>query len=300
MVFCLLYSEFFEYDESQPIRQYHDQRKLPGNITMIGNDPLDLKGQIAFVTGAGQGAGRAIAMALARHNAGGVAVNDFVADRAEAVAAEIRALGVPAIAAQADVGNHASVKAAMETSAQALGPITLLVNNAGNAGPSTTMRTDPLFWETDPADWDRYFHTNLKGVMNCCHIALPAMVAQKKGRIVTVISDAGRVGEARLTAYAAAKAGAAGFVRSIAREGGRFGITCNAISLSTLEPAMEEPMKSEFLASDRARAHVERYVIRRFGQPDDVAHMALFLCSDAASWITGQTYPVNGGYTFAV
>jgi len=267
---------------------------------MIGNDPLDLKGQIAFVTGGGQGAGRAIAIALARHNAGGVAVNDFVAERAEAVAAEIRALGVPAIAAPADVGSHASVKSAMDASASALGPITLLVNNAGNAGPGTTMRTDPLFWETDPADWDRYFHTNLKGVMNCCHVALPHMVAQKQGRIVTVISDAGRVGEARLTAYAAAKAGAAGFVRSIAREAGRYGITCNAISLSTLEPALEEPMKSEFLKSDRAKAHVERYVIRRFGQPDDVATMALFLCSDAAAWITGQTYPVNGGYTFAV
>jgi len=267
---------------------------------MIGEDPLDLKGQIAFVTGAGQGAGRAIALALARHNAGGVAVNDFVAERAEAVAAEIRALGIPAIAAPADVGNHASVKAAMDASVAALGQITLLVNNAGNAGPSTTMRADPLFWETDPADWDRYFHTNLKGVMNCCHVALPGMVAQKKGRIVTVISDAGRVGEARLTAYAAAKAGAAGFVRSIARETGRHGITSNAISLSTLEPALDEPMKSEFLGSDRAKAHVERYVIRRFGQPDDVATMALFLCSDAASWITGQTYPVNGGYTFAV
>lgn len=267
---------------------------------MIGDDPLDLKGQIAFITGAGQGAGRAIALAFARHNAGGVAVNDFVAERAEAVAQEIRALGVPAVAAPADVGDHASVAAAINASAQALGPITLLVNNAGNAGPNTTMRAAPLFWETSPEDWERYFHTNLKGVMNCCHVALPGMIAQNRGRIVTVISDAGRIGEARLTAYAAAKAGAAGFVRSIAREAGRYGITSNAISLSTLEPALEEPARSEFLQSERAKAHVERYVIRRFGQPDDVAHMALFLCSDAASWITGQTYPVNGGYTFAV
>jgi len=266
---------------------------------MIGDDPLDLDGQVAFVTGAGQGAGRAIALALARHNAGGVAINDFVAERAQAVVEEVRALGVPALAAPADVGDHSAVTAAMAAATAALGPVTLLVNNAGNAGPNVTMQSSPLFWETDPAEWDRYFHTNLKGVMNCCHAALPGMVAQNRGRIVTVISDAGRIGEARLTAYAAAKAGAAGFIRSIAREAGRFGITSNAISLSTLEPAMEEPARSEFLASDRAKAHVARYVIRRFGQPDDVANMALFLCSDAASWITGQTYPVNGGYTFA-
>jgi 3-oxoacyl-[acyl-carrier protein] reductase len=125
------------------------------------------------------------------------------------------------------------------------------------------------------------------------------MIKQGKGRIVTIVSDAGRVGEARLVAYSAAKAGAAGFVRALARETGRYGITANAVSLSTLEPPLEEPVKSEFLASERAKAHVSRYVIRRFGKPDDVASMVLFLCSDAAAWITGQTYPVNGGYSFA-
>ncbi|HEY8386253.1 MAG TPA: SDR family NAD(P)-dependent oxidoreductase [Porticoccaceae bacterium] len=266
---------------------------------MIGQDPLDLNGQIAFVTGAGQGAGRAIALALARHNAGGVAVNDYVLERAEAVAAEIREMGVAAVAVQADVGDYASVKNAVSSAEDALGPISILVNNAGNAGPNATMASSPLFWETDPEEWDRYFRTNLQGVMNCCHIAVPSMVRQGKGRIVTVVSDAGRVGEARLTAYSAAKAGANGFVRSLAREVGRFGITCNAISLSTLEPPMPEEMKAEFLASDRAKAHVSRYIIRRFGKPDDVAYMTLFLCSDAASWITGQTYPVNGGYSLA-
>jgi 3-oxoacyl-[acyl-carrier protein] reductase len=266
---------------------------------MIGDDPLDLGGQIAFVTGAGQGAGRAIALALARHNAGGVAVNDFVAERADDVVAEIRALGVPAVAAPADVGDHAAVKAAMAAAGHTLGPVTILVNNAGNAGPNVQMRSTPLFWETEPQEWERYFRTNLQGVMNCCHAALPGMVRQGKGRIVTIVSDAGRIGEAKLVAYSAAKAGAAGFVRAIAREAGRFGITSNAISLSTLEPPLDDAAKAEFLASDRAKAHVARYVIRRFGKPDDVANMALFLCSDAASWITGQTYPVNGGYTFA-
>jgi NAD(P)-dependent dehydrogenase (short-subunit alcohol dehydrogenase family) len=267
---------------------------------MIGNDPLDLGGQAAVVTGAGQGAGRAIALALAQHNAGGVAVNDFVLERAATVAAEIEAIGVRAVPVQADVGDHASVTVAFEKARAALGPITMLVNNAGNAGPGATMGHSPFFWETRPADWDRFFRTNLQGVMNCCHVALPEMVAQKRGRIVTIVSDSGRVGEARLAAYSAAKAGAAGFVRSIAKEAGRFGITCNAISLSTLEPAMDEDQLAQFLAGDRSKAQLSHYTIRRFGKPGDVASMALFLCSDAASWITGQTYPVNGGYSFAV
>lgn len=266
---------------------------------MAGEDLLDLGGQVAFVSGAGQGAGRAIALALARHGAGGVAVNDFDPLRAETVAAEIRALGVAALAVPADVGDHDAVHAAMAQAGK-LGPVTLLVNNAGNAGPNVTMRPSAPFWETAPSEWDRFLRTNLQGVMNCCHAALPEMVRQQRGRIVTIVSDAGRVGEARLAAYAAAKAGAAGFMRSLAREAGRYGITANCISLSTLEPVMPEPERSAFLESEQAKAHVARYVIRRFGQPDDVASMALFLCSGAAGWITGQTYPVNGGYSFAV
>jgi NAD(P)-dependent dehydrogenase (short-subunit alcohol dehydrogenase family) len=267
---------------------------------MTAKDVLDLGGQAAFVTGAGQGAGRGIALMLAQHHAGGVAVNDFVMERAEAVVAEITALGGRAVPVQADVSDHASVSAAFAKAREALGPITILVNNAGNAGPTATMGRSPPFWETQPAEWDRFFATNMRGVMNCCHIALPEMVRQNRGRIVTIVSDSGRVGESRLAAYAAAKAGAAGFVRSIAKETGRYGITCNAISLSTLEPAMSGEKLAQFLASDQVKAQLSHYTIRRFGKPDDVAAMTLFLCSDASSWITGQTYPVNGGYSFAV
>ncbi len=266
---------------------------------MTADDPLDLDRQVAFISGAGQGAGRAIALAFARHNVGGVAVNDYVLARAEQVAAEIELLGTPAVAVQADVGDYAAVQAAMAHAEQALGAVSLLVNNAGNAGPAATMGFSPPFWETAPDDWAPYLATNLTGVMNCCHVALPGMVKLGRGRIVTLISDAGRIGEARLVAYSAAKAGAAGFVRAIAREAGRFGITANAISLSTLEPAFDEAAKAQWYASERTQAQLSRYVIRRFGTPEDVAHMALFLCSGAASWITGQTYPVNGGYSFA-
>ncbi len=260
---------------------------------------FDLQQQTAFVTGAGQGAGRGIAIMLASHNAR-VAVNDFVLERAEAVANEIRAFGGVAVAAQADVGELDLVRAAVAQSSQALGVISILVNNAGNAGPTAQIGLSQLFWETDPQEWDRYFHTNLFGVMNCCHAIIPGMIERKRGRIVTIVSDSGRVGEARLAVYSAAKAGAAGFVRAIAKEAGRFGITCNAISLSTLEPQLAPEDRARFMESEHAKALLSRYVIRRFGKPDDVAAMTLFLCSDAAGWITGQTYPVNGGYSFAV
>jgi len=266
---------------------------------MIGEDPLDLQRQVALVTGAGQGAGRAIALALARHNAGGVAVNDFVPERAAAVAAEIEALGVPAIPAPADVGDHAAVANALERAKSTLGPVTLLVNNAGNAGPDAQMSLSPPFWETSPQEWERYLRTNLTGVMNCCHLTIPGMIEQGTGRIVTIVSDSGRVGEARLAAYSAAKGGAAALMRFLARETGRYGITCNLISLSTLELPLEEEEMQAFLADERIKAQLSRYTIRRFGKPEDVAGMALFLCSGAAAWITGQTYPVNGGFSMA-
>jgi len=262
-------------------------------------DLLDLRNQNALVTGAGQSAGRAIALTLARHNAG-VAVNDFVRERADAVVAEIKALGGRAVTVQADVGDLEAVRASVKAATDQLGPVTLLVNNAGNAGPNASMGHSPFFWDTDPSEWDRYFRTNVQGVMNCCHAAIPGMIAQGGGRIVTIVSDAGRVGEARLAVYSAAKAGAAGFVRALAREVGRHNITCNAVSLSSLEPPMEPDALAAFLASDAAKTIASRYTIRRMGKPDDVAAMALFLCSDASSWITGQTYPVNGGYSFAV
>lgn len=265
---------------------------------MIGDDPLDLGGQVAFVTGAGQSAGRGIALMLARHNAGGVAINDYVPERAAAVVEEIKAMCVPALAVPADVGDIAAIRSSIAEATEALGPVTLLVNNAGNAGPNVQMGLSPRFWETDPADWDKYLRTNLKGVMNCCHAAIPGMVKQGRGRIVTIVSDAGRIGEPFLAAYGAAKAGAAGFMRSIAKEAGRYGITANCISLSSLQPPWDEPQLSQYLESEQAKRQVSRYVIRRLGRPDDVAAMTLFLCSNAASWITGQTYPVNGGYSF--
>jgi len=265
---------------------------------MMGEDTLDLGGQVALVTGAGKGVGRAIALELAKHNAGGVAVNDFDAERAEAVAAEIRAMDVKAVAAVFDVTDRDAVAAAFAKVAEELGPVTVLVNNAGNAGPTGQFEMNKMFWEEDPAEWSKFVGTNFFGVLNCCHVALPYMVEANRGRVVTIVSESGRVGEPRIAVYAGAKAAAAGFMRSLAKEAARFGVTCNCIALGTIQTMRSDEEFEAYKQTDRYKAAVSQYTIRRFGQPEDVSGMAAFLCSDRASWITGQTFPVNGGYSF--
>jgi 3-oxoacyl-[acyl-carrier protein] reductase len=262
------------------------------------NDLGDMTGKVVLVTGAGQGVGRGIARMMAAHGAEGVIVNDYVLEKAQTVAAEIEKEGGRALAVQADVSNIEQVRAAVAAGIGAFGHIDVLVNNAGNAGPDGFGTEWPLFWESDPASWNRFFNVNLYGVMNCCHAVMPGMVERQYGRIITIVSDAGRLGEARMAEYSAAKAGAAGFSRGLARDAGRYGITVNNLALGTMELPLPEDELQQWLASDRTKAQLSRYVIRRFGRPDDIASMCLFLASDAASWITGQTYPVNGGYSF--
>jgi 3-oxoacyl-[acyl-carrier protein] reductase len=178
-----------------------------------------------------------------------------------------------------------------------LGGADILVNNAGNAGPTPTEAMSKPFWEQTPVEWQGYLGTNLYGVLNNVHAAMPHMIKNSYGRIVTIISDASRVGEPNRECYAAAKAGAAGFMRTVAATGGRYFITANCISLAaTRTPRTEEKLKDE----ENLRQVMKRYLIRRPGEPEDAANLALFLASDAASWITGQTIPVNGGYSFAL
>jgi 3-oxoacyl-[acyl-carrier protein] reductase len=262
-------------------------------------DILDLNGRVALVTGGGQGVGRQVALHLADHNAGGVVVNDYVLDRAEQVAEEIRAAGGRALALQADVSDHANVKDMVARAQAELGPIGVLVNNAGNAGANPSPELRKPFWETEPAVWNSFIGVNLYGVMNCTAAVIPGMIArQAPGRIITIISDAGRWGDASMEPYAAAKAGAAGFMRSVARTLGRYEITANAVAIAlTATPAVERTLKGD---PDRLKRQMEKYIIRRPGRPDDIANMVLFLASDASSWITGQTYPVNGGFTLAL
>lgn len=262
------------------------------------SDVLQLSGRIGLVTGAGQGIGREIALRLARDGAKAVIVNDYYAERAQAVAEEITRAGGTAVAIQADVGNRDSVMAMVARAREEVGPIDILVNNAGNLGPAPTADARKPFWENGPQAWGATLDVNLHGVIHCCSAVIPDMMQKRAGRLITVISDAGRTGEAGLEIYSAAKAGAAGFMRAVARSMGRYMVTANTVAISaTLTPAIEARLKAD---PERLKKMMEKYVIRRPGRPEDVANMVLFLASDTSDWITGQTYPVNGGYAFSM
>ncbi len=262
------------------------------------NDLLTLEGRVALITGAGQGIGRQVALHFAAHRAAGIVVNDFVLERAQAVAGEVQQLGGQAIAVQADVTDLAAVKDMVAQGAAAFGKVDVLVNNAGNAGAEPSPEARKPFWEVGPEAWNSYIGVNLYGVINCTGACIPGMIERRSGRIVTIISDAGRMGDSGMEIYAGAKAGAAGFTRAVARTLGRHMITANCISIAaTLTPAIEARLKAD---PERLKKMMEKYVIRRPGRPDDVANMALYLASEASAWITGQTYPVNGGYSFAL
>jgi len=254
---------------------------------------LDLTGRRALVTGAGQGVGAGIATLLAAAGAT-VAVNDLVAERAEAQAAELRAAGGDANAAPFDVTDFDQVVDAVG----GLGGVDILVNNAGNAGGDSWPGM-VNFADSDPTDWDGFLRVNLYGVMNVTRAALPAMIAARWGRVVTIISDSARVGEPKMAAYAAAKAGAAGLMRAISKEVGRHSITANSISLGTMRTPLTEA-SWEGLDEQQTAARLGGYAVRRPGLPDDVAGLVGYLVSPGASWITGQTIPLNGGYSVAL
>jgi 2-hydroxycyclohexanecarboxyl-CoA dehydrogenase len=254
---------------------------------------LDLTGRVALVTGAGQGVGAAIATYLAANGAA-VAVNDYVAERAETVAEEIRSRGGTAIGVQGDVTDFDAVTGAVATIARELGPVTVLVNNAGNAGANPPGLSGAPFWESEPSAWEPYLRVNLYGVLYCCRAVVPGMIDAGHGRLITVISDAGRMGEPRLEAYSAAKAGAAGLMRALARSLGRYRITANSVAIAFTQT----PTTAGVLADERfTRKMLSNYIIRRVGEPTDPAGLVTFLASSAADWITAQTYPVNGGFS---
>ncbi|MBR1146190.1 SDR family NAD(P)-dependent oxidoreductase [Bradyrhizobium sp. AUGA SZCCT0431] len=260
---------------------------------------LDLTGKVSLVTGAGQGVGRQIALHLAAHNARKVVVNDYYLDRAECVVDEIRRSGGAAVAVAADVSDFHAVKEMMKSTLSECGAIDVLINNAGNEGAVVPSGPLKQFWETGPEDWRAYLAVNLDGVFNCVAAVTPSMMERQTGRIITIVSDAGRVGEPGLEVYSGAKAGAAGFMRAIARSLGRYNISANCVSIAMTRTPRIGPVMDAMPPDQRKRA-LDKYVVRRFGEPEDVANMVLFLASDSSSWITGQTYPVNGGFSFGL
>jgi 2-hydroxycyclohexanecarboxyl-CoA dehydrogenase len=245
---------------------------------------MRLAERTALVTGGAGGIGAATCRRLAAEGAR-VAVTDVNLDRASRVAEEI-----DGGAYELDVRSDDSIREAVEAAERDLGPIDVLVNNAGY---------DEWGWftETDPALWDRVLAVNLRGVIAVTHRVLPGMQQRRRGRIVNTASEAGRVGSSGSAAYSAAKAGVIGFTKTIAVENGRYGITCNAVAPGPIETPllMSAPEQLGDLGKRIVETMVGSTTLRRLGQPDEVAAAIAFLASDDASYITGEALGVSGG-----
>jgi 3-oxoacyl-[acyl-carrier protein] reductase len=241
-----------------------------------------LANQIAVVTGAGRGIGRAIALKFASEGADVVCVSR-TQENSEKVANEIRALGRKAWAHAVDVSDSAAVNAAAEKILADCPKVDILVNNAG-------VTKDGLLMRMSDADWDTVLNTNLKGAFLLTKGFARTFAKQRSGRIINVASVIGLIGNAGQCNYAASKAGLIGFTQSVARELASRGVTCNALAPGFIETDMTavlgEEMKKELL---------KKIPLNCLGQADDIANAALFLASPGARYITGQVLTVDGG-----
>ncbi|TAK36394.1 MAG: SDR family oxidoreductase [Chloroflexota bacterium] len=249
----------------------------------------DLKGKVAIVTGAGQGIGETIALTLA-----GVGMNVAIADKnpvtAEQVAGKVQALGVKGLAVHVDVTDPASAEQMVQTVLSELGQIDVLVNNAGRIAYKK-------FTDLTLEDWYDDVNVNLHGVYLCSRAVVPHMIKRRSGRIITISSDSAKIAEIYTAAYSAAKGGANALMKVLARELGRYNITANAIC-----PGMvKTPLLGDTFFGDLGEEKMKQmikvtYPLGRIAETQDVADATLFLASDAAKYITGQTISVDGGY----
>jgi 3-oxoacyl-[acyl-carrier protein] reductase len=244
---------------------------------------FDLTGRVALVTGAGQNVGAGIATALARQGAR-VAVNDREPERAAATVATIIRAGGEAVAAVFDVTDEAAVGAAVANIADQLGPVDVLVNNAG---VPKGMKPEP-FVDMASSEWQRYIDLNLYGSLHCTAAVVGSMCERGWGRVIQISSGAGRTGlTLGVSLYGASKSGIEGFVRHLAMEVARKGVTANTIALGLMNNVPQE-----------ATAALARSIpVGRLGSPDDVAAAVIYVASDEAAWLTGQTISLNGGST---
>jgi NAD(P)-dependent dehydrogenase (short-subunit alcohol dehydrogenase family) len=248
---------------------------------------MPFEGTTAVVTGGAMGLGLAITEALATRGTR-VAIFDVATDEIDAQVARLRDAGAKVNGYQVDVSDRAQVASAVAQVRADLGPVLMLVNNAG-------IEQFGRFAEISDEQWDRVMAVNLRGPFICTQVVLPDMVDAKWGRIVNISSSSAQGGQSWMAAYVSSKAGVIGLTKSLALELGPKGITVN-----TIPPGMVvTPMLETAIAEGRFTASLEHFAsitpVRRAGRPEDVANAAVFLCQDESSYITGQVIGVNGG-----
>lgn len=255
---------------------------------------LQIEGRVALITGGAGGIGFAAAQMLAAEGAR-VAVVDINASAAQEAAAALSRT-TQAIGIGADITRADAVRDMTERTTRELGGIDILVNSAA-------LVDDKLFLDSTPEDWQRIMGVCLHGAMLTLRAVLPGMVERRYGRVVCLASDSARVGQARLSYYAAAKAGVIALVKSVAQELGEHGVTLNVVSPGATntpmrmerEQGLRQQMGEEKYAR-RVKTVLRMYPTRRLGEPDDIASMIVFLTSGRAAWITGQVFSANGGF----
>ena len=249
-----------------------------------------LKGKVAVVTGGGGGIGSATCRRFAEEGAK-VAVLDIDLESAQAVAASIPDSDI--LALRVDITNLENVEQSIEQTEQQLGSVDILINNAGWDVFRPFLKTNPTFWH-------KVIDINLVGVLNMHHVVLPGMVKRGYGRVVSVSSDAGRVGSSGESVYAACKAGMIGFARTLAREHARQGITFNVVCPGPTDTALFSSYSEGAGDPEKLRNAMQRAVpMGRIGTPDDLPGAIAFLASDDAAYITGQVISVSGGLTMS-